>query len=973
MIHRQIAFSVAASGAVSPALPQYGGVKGEHNETALCFTIDAALVGDDDVLRLAFTSGDGAILSSDLIEDYEQTDDGLTFSYPLPQILTLPAGQLCVRVVVSTFGAKGCEEKVFRSNEAVIWFDEAAVENGTPFWTGVSEMLRRTVTAKETVVAAQAEMQAALADAKAAAISASSSSGQAQAAKDAAKGYADTALQSASASRTAAVAAEQEAGKANVSENRAAVCAAQAANDAAVSTAAKETAVAAKDAAEAASSKAATIQQGCANYASTAEEYASEAQDAAEDADVARSEANSARTGAWQASSRASDHADAANMSAGLAAQAQAEANSYKDAARVSAENAAASAFNAVKSEENCARIASAAGSQASAAEESAQKAQIAASNAGMAGTQAVAASDSAQEACEEASAHADTATAAAEAAVHAKSAAENASSDAAGYADQAQAALKTIESIADDGIPDYWDEHLAEKIAAIKALQDEGGKDCFSFVVMTDLHYPSNLGKCSPAIARRIMDECGIRYALCLGDTQSRGARATKEETVAELDSVAKMLSPLDGHLLRTQGNHDGAYGTYDIDGDGTIESGETYVYDLPPAELYGQIYRKVAALGNTHFDESGTAYYVDDTANKVRFILLNTHCNEWAQNEDGTNKFPNIHNFRFTQAQYDFLVNEALTNGIEDGWSVIIGSHVPVCYNEYYAEYWGGAVGDTDGGDNGLMRQLLSAFNAKTAFAGTFDGMAAGGAAYTNLADTSDVYWKTDTRINSSKVETTSSAEGQIVSNYFPVAQGQIVRVKGMTFDNNFKFVFYTEKPQDTATGTLALVASYSTNGIYTIENDVFTYHLFDYDASGAQFSGCESYVWCRICGTPSNGAENIVITIDEPIIEAAHGYDYVAVDADFTTAKGEIVGCFAGHTHADYLYSASDHGVNIITTRCDAQQENGGAGTALYDERVAETVTEQSFDVFTVNKKARTITATKIGAGDDRTITY
>lgn len=250
MIHRQIAFSVAASGAVSPALPQYGGVKGEHNETALCFTIDAALVGDNDVLRLVFTSGDGAILSSDLIEDYEQTDDGLIFSYPLPQILTLPAGQLCVRVVVSTFGVNGCEEKVFRSNEAVIWFDEAEVENGTPFWTGVSEMLRRTVTAKETAVAAQAETQAALADAKAAAINASSSSGQAQAAKDAAKGYADTALQSASAARTAAVAAEQEAGKANVSENRAAACAVQAANDAAVSATAAKEAKAALDSVE---------------------------------------------------------------------------------------------------------------------------------------------------------------------------------------------------------------------------------------------------------------------------------------------------------------------------------------------------------------------------------------------------------------------------------------------------------------------------------------------------------------------------------------------------------------------------------------------------------------------------------------------------------------------------------------------------------------------------------------------------
>ena len=96
--------------------------------------------------------------------------------------------------------------------------------------------------------------------------------------------------------------------------------------------------------------------------------------------------------------------------------------------------------------------------------------------------------------------------------------------------------------------------------------------------------------------------------------------------------------------------------------------------------------------------------------------------------------------------------------------------------------------------------------------------------------------------------------------------------------------------------------------------------------------------------------------------------YGYDAVSVECDFTNAKGQLVGYFAGHNHADTVNN--DNGFNIVITRCDAKEENT---EALKNERVAGTTTEQSFDVFTVNKATRTIHATKIGAGADRTISY
>ena len=105
----------------------------------------------------------------------------------------------------------------------------------------------------------------------------------------------------------------------------------------------------------------------------------------------------------------------------------------------------------------------------------------------------------------------------------------------------------------------------------------------------------------------------------------------------------------------------------------------------------------------------------------------------------------------------------------------------------------------------------------------------------------------------------------------------------------------------------------------------------------------------------------------------------FDKVVVDVDFSTAKGTLIGYFGGHTHIDHLlpknYSWANSAVSnclTITTRCDGNEGRSG------DTRTAGTTSEQSFDVFTVNKATRRIYATKIGAGadrggDDSAITY
>lgn len=372
---------------------------------------------------------------------------------------------------------------------------------------------------------------------------------------------------------------------------------------------------------------------------------------------------------------------------------------------------------------------------------------------------------------------------------------------------------INDVESGKPTALPDYWEVYLTDKIAAIKALQKTGGKDCFSFVLMADTHYPANLGKNSPILAKKIMDECSIKFALHAGDWQTRGCHNTKDSLLAENEAIEAWLAPIRDRLLMEQGNHDGTYGLLDRDGDGTHNNSgkepqerESYVHNLTPEELHEFVYRKVGMVGNVHFDETGTAYYIDDTSNKVRYIGLNTQCNNYELQADGTQKYPKMWLMRFTQPQFDFLIDEALVEGVTDKTKIVIFAHVPTTQE----------LGDKD-----VMNGVLKAFANKSTYSGSYAG---------------------------------------------------------------------------------------------------------------------------------------------------EYGYDAVSVNADFSNAKGSLIGYFHGHTHVDSVNTAN--GFNIIGTRCDAAEENDAT---LKSEKVAGTITEQSFDVFTVNTKTRTIHATKIGAGDDRVINY
>ena len=542
--------------------------------------------------------------------------------------------------------------------------------------------------------------------------------------------------------------------------------------------------------------------------------------------------------------------------------------------------------------------------------------------------------------------------------------------------------------------IPDYWygaftdrygntyTKYLDEKMADIKALQDEGGKDCFSFVVITDIHYEQNLGKISPKLAKKIADECGIKYVLILGDSGTRnGILYDLAYIDTEWDNIENMITPIRDRLLITDGNHDGSYGATDGDGDGVIDdvhgSGNS-AFNFTPQKKYNRIKRKVSLIDGVTFDESGCGYYADDKTAKIRYIVLSTHNNRYEENADGSSKYSNMMNFRYGQSQFDLVINAL--NTLEEGWSVLVASHVPLDRSGELLPW-----GATEVNDNRLvsgevecwlMADVLNAFVNKGTHKGSFIGTQGATTSYHNLVNKTEdldgdgkADWLTGYRTSSSGV---SQEAGYDVTNFLGDGKTPVGN-KTIYFKNckisNQRLYFYDadKKPVYNCYPT--------TFSGYTGFDNVATEGSLYIDAEKSSYLGTTA-VYVRLCTV--SGDDNPIITLDEPIVANGATFDAVSVDVDFTNAKGTLIGYFGGHVHQDKewgtTYTWNDRLKQCdfwtIATRCDGHNEND---SSLNAEKVKGTVTEQSFDVFTVNKAEKKIYATKIGAGADREISY
>ncbi len=265
-------------------------------------------------------------------------------------------------------------------------------------------------------------------------------------------------------------------------------------------------------------------------------------------------------------------------------------------------------------------------------------------------------------------------------------------------------------QTLTENTYPGYWDNAVQTVVDKVTAAQDEGGRDCYSFCWFSDSHIAQ--GKSTPnpghtgSLARAVMDGCGIPYAIMCGDAaRSDGNALTEEAQMREsLAAAARVFAPIGGEgLLQVQGNHDGSWGY-----DSSLED-PYFCCQMEQKALYNTIFRPQARDRNRVFGGDGSCFYVDDTAARVRYILLNSLWVAEETDDRGYALHRRMRTYGFGQAQLTWLAEKALRFP-EEGWDVVIATHVPPL-GEYRDMLRDGEV----------FLGILNAFRAGVAYTGS------------------------------------------------------------------------------------------------------------------------------------------------------------------------------------------------------------------------------------------------------------
>lgn len=162
-------------------------------------------------------------------------------------------------------------------------------------------------------------------------------------------------------------------------------------------------------------------------------------------------------------------------------------------------------------------------------------------------------------------------------------------------------------------------------------------------------------------------------------------------------------------------------------------------------------------------------------------------------------------------------------------------------------------------------------------------------------DYANPSDQYWLQDTRLNSSN---TTSCPGMTTTNYIDTQDGDIVRVANFNLDANLG-----------DSSKVGAVSQYIQNNLDTCNSRQPTRssNVFISEASGVySFQGVSGYL--RFCGVPTNGDENVIITINEEITYTTIPYEARSKTAIKNAAFAlEMVGAMA---ECDFIANLGDN---------------------------------------------------------------
>ena len=217
----------------------------------------------------------------------------------------------------------------------------------------------------------------------------------------------------------------------------------------------------------------------------------------------------------------------------------------------------------------------------------------------------------------------------------------------------------------ADEGLPDYYGEHLANVAARLRALSAKCD-DAFFFI--TDLHIPSN--RCvSGRILAKLIAETDVKKVLCGGDMpEAFGGKASVDRTIAYYrEQWVAAVERAGGEFYPAKGNHD-----FTIRDSPKAQSGFTYGGKAARDMLMDTAGVKANAVTNAD-DPEACYYYVDCPKSKLRYIVADT------TDSIRTDRTYWAVKYGMGERQLVWLAEKALAT-IPAGWAALVMQHIPI-----------------------------------------------------------------------------------------------------------------------------------------------------------------------------------------------------------------------------------------------------------------------------------------------------
>ena len=258
------------------------------------------------------------------------------------------------------------------------------------------------------------------------------------------------------------------------------------------------------------------------------------------------------------------------------------------------------------------------------------------------------------------------------------------------------------------------WYDEIVNTVNTVNSIDLPDPSTAVSFIFASDIHldpdvtadyitpsYTENLGK----VCAEVMRVCQIPFFVTGGDNSTQSSGFMPTVFMQNMLDLLEQLSPIpQKNILLALGNHDGATGSREVNGE-TIY----YCYQLNNEER-SAVYFDWQRASNAYkrFDSDGTYYYLDDSATKTRYIILNSFWAQWEGDQDGLvsdTQHSLGHNPHFGPQQMKWFAQEALDMPPEYG-AVIVAHFAP------------------DAKDFEIFKGIVDAFSGKTTYEGVYTG---------------------------------------------------------------------------------------------------------------------------------------------------------------------------------------------------------------------------------------------------------